>query len=108
MEFRVTYADGSTADGIALIPSARRAIEAEYGKPFIEVVQSGFSDWTDLAVHTFLRIRCGEERPLDEWLATVDRLEVELEAPKESPSGKDPTTSGSSKRQSTQAKTSTT
>lgn len=108
MKFRVTYADGSQVEGIPVIPSARRAVEAEYGKQLVEVMGSGFSDWTDLVVWTFLKIRCGEVRSLDDWLATVDRLEVEMEAPKASTSAKDQSTSDSSEPLSEPDTTSTT
>lgn len=108
MEFKVTYADGSKAEGITLIPSARRAIEAKYGKPFIDVVVGAMSDWSDEAVHTFLTLRRGESRTLDEWLATVDKIEASLDSPKARTSDPAPSTPDLSEQPSPPAKTSTT
>jgi hypothetical protein len=80
MRFRVTYADGRTEE-VEAIPSARRALEASTGKTLVDNISSGFSDWADLLVHETLRIRHGETRPLEQWLETVDRLELQREEP---------------------------
>lgn len=80
MEFRVTYADGQV-DEVRVIPSARRAFEAEHNKPLMEAVKSGFSDWGDFVVWKTLVLRHGLTDDLDTWLAQVDRLEMAVEPP---------------------------
>lgn len=107
MEFKVTYADGTVAEGVKLIPSAARAIEAEFGQPFREALESGMEGPYHLAVWTFLRVRCGETRTLEEWLDDVDALEVEVPDGKRPTSGQSRKRSASSGRRSTKAKTST-
>lgn len=102
---RVTYEDGESTE-ITVIPSARRAYEAEHGESIAAAMGSGFSGWADFLAWKTLQVRHGETRDLDEWLATVDRLEVAFE-PVDPPSGTGRTPSGSSKQRSKKAKTST-
>lgn len=106
MEFKVTYADGRV-DEVGVIPSARRAVEAEYDKPMTEIIKSGKSDWCDLLVWTVLKIRHSEARTLDDWLATVDRLEFAVTAEPSPTSARTRKRSASSGPRSTKAKTST-
>jgi hypothetical protein len=105
MEFKVTYADGTVADGISVIPSAIRAVESEYGKPINEVSQTGFSGWIDLVCWTYVRARLNEDRPLEEWLDSVDKIEI-AQAAKPTPTSARKRSASSGQR-STKAKTST-
>jgi len=107
VQFALDFADGSRVEGIRVIPSAVRAIEAEHGQPFSEVATFNREDWMLLAAWTFLRVRRGEVRPFDEWLDTVDEIQIATVDDTDRPtSGLTPALSGSSKQRSKKAKTS--
>ncbi len=76
LRLAVEYADGTRVEGIRVIPSATRAIEAEFNEQFSKVATFDREDWMHTAAWTFLKLREGEDRPFDEWLATVDRLQI--------------------------------
>jgi len=106
IQFAVDYEDGERAEGIRVIPSAVRALEAEHGCRFGELAKFDREDWMWTAVHIFLTLRRGEERDFDEWLDSVDQIQMAVidATPTSGPSRKQ---SGSSGRRSTKAKTST-
>lgn len=74
-QFRITYADGRV-DEVHVIPSARRAYEQEHNESILHAMESLRSDWADEIVWHTLRLRHGLTEGLDEWLLTVDRLEL--------------------------------
>ncbi len=107
LRLAVEYADGTRVEGIRVIPSATRAIEAEFNEQFSKVATFDREDWMHTAAWTFLKLREGEDRPFDEWLATVDRLQIGVADDDRPTSGPTRKSSGSSGRRSTKAKTST-
>ena len=106
IQFAVDYEDGERAEGIRVIPSAVRALEAEHGCRFGELAKFDREDWMWTAVHIFLTLRRGEERDFDEWLDAVDKIQMAV-IDATPTSGLSRKRSGSSGRRSTKAKTST-
>ena len=107
IQFAVDYEDGERAEGIRVIPSAVRALEAEHGCRFGELAKFDREDWMWTAVHIFLTLRRGEDRDFDEWLDAVDKIQMAVIDDPTPTSGRSRKQSGSSGRRSTKAKTST-
>lgn len=78
MQFEVTYDDGRVEE-VRVIPSARRAFEAQSGEALPDAMRSGRSDWADFVVWKTLQLRNNETRELEDWLVTVDALKFQIE-----------------------------
>lgn len=71
----MTAADGETRR-VRVPPSARRAFEHEHQKPLIVAMAEGFSDWIDFLAWKTFQLRHGVTAELDEWLDTIDAINV--------------------------------
>ena len=78
MKIELTYADGRVEE-VHVIPSARRAFEAEHEQSLPDAMVSGRSDWADFVAWKTLQLRQNETRDLDDWLVTVDSLKVQIQ-----------------------------
>lgn len=74
IRLRITPAEGDPEE-IPLLPTVIRELEQQHGKPWHEIVQLN-SEWAFYAAHRYLQIRRNESRPLEEWLKTLDDLQV--------------------------------
>lgn len=75
LTFAVTYADGSTAEAIASVAD-QVAFEREFSKSLVELASAPrVSDMCWLAWHGLRRAN-GSTPQFDEWLLTVDNVEM--------------------------------
>lgn len=71
---RITPAEGEPEE-VPLLPAVIRELEQKHGKPWAEVVTLN-SEWAFYAAWRHMQLRRGESRSLDEWLVTLDDLQV--------------------------------
>lgn len=97
MRFRVIYLDGTEVE-VPRTASALRAFEEKHQRSLFEIIREGMSWWADeLAYASTVQLN-GEERDFDEWLATVER--IQMATPAVDPTGgatEDPSRADSSK-----------
>lgn len=80
MKFKITYENEAEPVEVLAIPLARRQLEEEHKRPLLELMGEGFGAWAEELVHRTLVIRAGESRSLEEWLRTVDAIELQVAA----------------------------
>lgn len=76
MRFRVKYLDGTEVDVVSTA-SALRAFEREHDESLVVAMGSFRSYWGDFLAHYSLRQTTDEDRPLEEWLDTVEWIRYE-------------------------------
>ncbi len=75
LTFAVTYADGSTAEAVASVAD-QVAFEREFSKSLVELASAPrVADMCWLAWHGLRRAN-GSTPEFDEWLLTVDNVEM--------------------------------
>lgn len=81
MRFRVTYLNGTQTEVVSTA-SALRAFESQHGESLLAAMGTYKSYWGDFLAHHSLCQTTDEDRPLDEWLDSVESITYAMDGSK--------------------------